>query len=161
MYTLECELVTAASLRDAFAVFENPYNLERITPPWLSFRIITPNLKMRAGAEIDYTFRSLGIPMTWRTLITEYDPPHLFVDEAVSSPYSLWRHRHTFHETEEGTIVADRVDYALPLGPIGRIAHSLVVRRQLESIFEYRQSAIAALLGDIISVRPPAIHRAA
>ena len=96
--------------------------------------------------EIDYRFRWLGLPMTWKTLITRYEPPFLFVDEALKSPYALWRHRHEFVETPKGTLVRDHVDYALPLGALGEMAHSLVVRRQVEQIFAFRQQKIGELL---------------
>ena len=147
VHTLDCELLTPASLEDTFRIFEDPYNLARITPPWMGFEILTPDLKMRSGLEIDYRFRWLGLPMTWRTLITVYEPPHLFVDEALKGPYALWRHRHEFQQTGEGTVVRDHVDYALPLGFLGDIAHALVVRRQVEQIFAYRQTRIAELIG--------------
>jgi ligand-binding SRPBCC domain-containing protein len=156
IYTLDCELVTTASLEDTFKVFENPYNLARITPAWLGLRILSPDLSMRKGLEIDYELRWLGIPMRWRTSITEYEPPFFFVDEAVRSPYALWRHRHTFKPAAEGTVVADHVDYALPLGPVGGMVNALAVARQLKHIFAYRQQAIARLLGGGVSrVREP------
>lgn len=145
MYELRCELTTLASIAATFAVFENPYNLARITPPWLGFRIVTRDLEMRQGAEIEYSFRWLGIPLQWKTEITAYDPPGYFVDEARRSPYSLWRHHHTFRETPRGTLVADRVEYELPFGALGRTAHA-VVARQLIAIFNYRQKAILELL---------------
>ncbi|HYO81941.1 MAG TPA: SRPBCC family protein [Bryobacteraceae bacterium] len=140
-------IVTKASLKDTFQFFEDPRNLARITPPWMGFEIVTHDPVMQKGLKIDYRFRWLGLPMTWRTLISEYDPPYLFVDEALKSPYRLWRHRHTFEETEGGTIVRDHVDYALPLGPLGAIANRLVVKRQLSQIFAYRQSKIRELIG--------------
>lgn len=160
MYVLECELVTAASLEDTFAVFADPYNLAKITPPWLGFHVLTENLSMRRGAEIQYLFRWLGLPMRWATEITEYDPPATFVDEARRSPYSFWRHRHTFRQTAEGTVVGDRVEYDLPLGVLGRMAHGIAVSAQLRKIFEYRQRAIAELLGGPpLRVATPAIRR--
>lgn len=83
-------------------VFENPYNLAKITPPWRNSPVLIPNFKMRLGAEIDYEFRWMGIPLRWRTRITGYEPPFHFVDEALKSPYLLWRHRHTFRASQEG-----------------------------------------------------------
>lgn len=145
--TLDCELITPAPLRETFRIFEDPYNLARITPPWMAFEILTPDLTMREGLEIDYRFRWLGLPMSWKTRITAYEPPHLFVDEALKSPYALWRHRHEFEETGRGTVVRDHVDYALPLGPLGDVAHALAVRKQVEEIFAYRQTKIAELIG--------------
>jgi ligand-binding SRPBCC domain-containing protein len=145
-YVLERELVVPASLHETFSFFEDPRNLARITPPWMGFEIITRNLEMREGLEIDYRFRWLGLPLTWKTLISAYDPPHMFVDEALRSPYALWRHRHDFMPCAAGTLVRDHVDYALPLGPFGRIANRLLVQRQLAEIFDYRQRTISGLI---------------
>ena len=157
-YTLECELESPVPVEQAFAVFENPYNLAKITPPWLNFRILTDGLQMRKGAEIDYEFRWLGVPLRWRTVISEYDPPAGFVDKALKSPYAFWHHRHTFRSTGEGTVVADRVDYGLPFGFLGGLMHDLVVSRQLKQIFAYRQKAIVELLGGRANeLRPPQI----
>jgi ligand-binding SRPBCC domain-containing protein len=158
MYVLECEFVTRASISDTFAVFADPYNLAKITPPWLGFRIVTDGLVMRRGAEIDYSFRSMGVPMKWKTVISAYDPPSLFVDEALRSPYKFWRHQHTFRETQDGTAVGDRVEYALPFGPLGHLVHAVAVAPQLRQIFNYRQEAIAKLLGGAVRVRPPSIR---
>ena len=148
---LEREMISPVSLQEAFAVFEDPYNLAKITPPWLNFRILTPNLRMRLGAEIDYEFRWMGIPLRWKTRITEYEPPFHFVDEALQSPYLLWRHRHIFRASLEGARISDRVEYALPYGMFGVAAHSLVVRKQLDQIFDYRQKIVAEMLGVVVT----------
>ncbi|MEO8129164.1 MAG: SRPBCC family protein [Bryobacteraceae bacterium] len=139
-------MTSPVAVREAFAVFENPYNLARITPPWLNFKILTTDLRMGLNAEIDYEFRWLGIPLRWKTRITEYEPPFHFVDEALKSPYLLWRHHHSFRPSPEGTVISDRVDYRLRFGVFGRAAHWLIVRRQLNQIFDYRQKAIAEML---------------
>jgi hypothetical protein len=102
---------------------------------------------MQAGAEIDYVIRWQGLPMKWKTVIAEYDPPHRFVDEQARGPYALWHHEHTFVETPEGVVIGDCVDCALPLGFLGRVAHALIVKRQLMAIFKYRQTAISQILG--------------
>ena len=146
-YRLELSVSVPVSLREAFAFFENPYNLARITPPWLNFRITSPErIQMRKGAEITYQIRWLGVPVNWKTVIAEYEPPFFFVDEQASGPYAHWRHRHEFKPAESGVIVSDCVDYALPLGLLGRLAHRLIVRRQLQEIFDYRRKALARIL---------------
>ena len=146
VYTLECQMFAPVSLQEAFSVFENPYNLAQITPQWLKLKITTKEpVTMRKGAEIDYTLGWMGFAMRWKTLITEYEPPFLFVDEQIGGPYKLWRHTHSFLPCEEGTIVADRVEYALPLGVLGQVAHGLVVRKQLEEIFRFRQERLAEM----------------
>jgi len=148
-YVLECQLTAPVSIQEAFAVFENPYNLAKITPAWLNFRITSPQqVQIRKGAEITYQIRWAGVPLSWKTIITEYEPPFYFVDEQAQGPYKFWRHRHSFHPAENGTIVSDRVEYALPLGPAGWIAHKLLVARQLREIFAYRQKTLAFLLAE-------------
>ena len=135
-------------MQDTFAVFEDPYNLAKITPSSLKFQVTSPDrIKMRKGAEIEYTISWLGLPMHWKTLILEYEPPFFFVDEQAKGPYSMWRHRHTFEPTENGTKVGDHVEYALPMGPFGRIAHAVMVRKQLLGIFDYRQQELGKMFG--------------
>lgn len=148
-YRLHCELFAPVPIEAAFAVFENPHNLARITPPGLGFRVLTPNLEMRAGAEIDYTIRRLGLPMRWKTLITGYDPPHGFTDEQAKGPYTIWRHRHSFEAVDGGTRVIDDVEYVLPLGVLGQVAHAVMIERQLRGIFQFRQRALTALIGGV------------
>ena len=147
IYHLRCELITTCSLEQTFDVFKNPLNLAKITPAWLNFQVLTKDVQMRKGAEIEYNIKWLGLPMHWKTLISEYDPPTSFVDEQAKGPYSLWRHHHTFEETKAGTKVGDHVEYALPLGPLGEIAHAVMVKKQLEAIFRFRQREIGNLLG--------------
>lgn len=140
-------MITPVAVRDAFAVFEDPRNLAKITPAWLNFRITSPGpIVMKKDAVFDYTLRWMGIPLRWRTRITEYEPPFYFVDEQIRGPYVLWRHRHTFHPTEEGTLVSDDVDYILPFGGLGALVHRLVVAEQLKKIFRFRQEALNEIL---------------
>jgi len=158
IYHLRCDLVTECPLVETFEVFKNPENLAQITPSWLNFQVLTPGVDMREGAEIEYNIRWLGLPMHWKTLITEYEPPYYFVDQQAAGPYASWRHRHTFAATPAGTSVGDHVEYALPLGKLGEIAHAVMVKRQLEAIFKFRQREIAKLLGGkTVEVTPPVI----
>jgi ligand-binding SRPBCC domain-containing protein len=148
MYVLTCVMRAPAPIDKAFAVFESPYNLARITPAWLHFRITTPGtVEIRRGAEIEYSIRWFGAPVKWRTSITAYDRPRMFEDEQARGPYSLWRHRHTFEETRHGTVISDNVEYALPFGPLGILTHALLVKSQLRQIFEFHQRALMSLLG--------------
>jgi ligand-binding SRPBCC domain-containing protein len=140
-------MTAPAPLAEVFRLFEDPRNLAKITPPWLNFQVIDPDrIRMRAGAEINYVIRWLGLPVKWKTIIRRYDPPRIFVDEQARGPYRLWHHEHTFEETAAGVVIRDRVDYRLPLGPLGRVAHAVIVKRQLLEIFRYRQAAIAKML---------------
>ena len=148
-------------LAPVFRFFEQPGNLALITPPWLCFVIRSPGaIDMRRGLTIDYTIRWLGLPMGWTSRIVTYHPPGSLVDEQVRGPYRLWRHHHDFEETPSGTIIRDRVEYALPLGPLGETAHWAFVRRQLLDIFNFRQRAVAKRLGvECATLAPPSIRR--
>jgi len=146
-YHLRCELITACALEQTFEIFKDPLNLAKITPSWLNFQVLTTNAQIRKGAEIEYNIRWLSLPMHWKTIISDYQPPDCFVDEQAKGPYALWRHTHTFEATAAGTRVGDHVEYALPLGILGKMAHALIVKKQLEAIFRFRQREIGKLLG--------------
>jgi len=125
---------------DVFEFFSNAYNLERITPPWLHFRVITPApILMQAGTRIDYWLRIRGVPVRWRTRITAWDPPHRFVDEQIRGPYRVWIHEHRFREMAGGTLCEDLVRYA-PMG--GALMNRLFVARDVRSIFAYRAAQL-------------------
>jgi ligand-binding SRPBCC domain-containing protein len=157
-YHLRCEFIVACPLQESFDVFKNPLNLAKITPSWLNFQVLTKDVVMRKGAEIEYNIRWLGLPMHWKTLITEYQPPYSFVDEQAEGPYAQWVHRHTFESADAGTRVGDHVTYALPFGKLGEIAHAVMVKKQLEAIFRFRQREIGNLLGGkTVEVRAPVI----
>lgn len=134
---------------EVFAFFADASNLEAITPAFLRFRIITPTpIEMRPGARIDYALSLFGVPLRWRTRISVWEPGARFVDEQEAGPYALWRHTHTFEPDGEATLVRDVVEYAVPLGPLGRIADALFVERALRRIFDFRRDAIARLLAE-------------
>jgi ligand-binding SRPBCC domain-containing protein len=126
---------------EVFAFFSKPENLELITPPWVGFRILTPPpIDLHEGALIDYRIRLKGIPIRWRTEITAWDPPHRFVDTQLRGPYRRWVHTHSFQELDDGTLVEDHVDYAVPGGAL---VDRLFVRRDVERIFAYRRAVLA------------------
>ena len=136
----------------AFAFYGDAHKLERITPPWLGFEVVTPRpIEMGVGTLIEYRLRLHRVPVRWRTRIEAWEPPRRFVDAQVKGPYSLWEHTHTFEEDgPERTIIRDRVRYAIPFGPLGELADRLLVQRDLRQIFDYRRDAVAREMG-----RPP------
>lgn len=149
LYTLKRIQRFTPSRDTVFKFFESPEHLALITPPWLDFRILTPTpITMRQGTLIDYTIHWLTVPVRWTTLITTYEHPSRFVDEQIRGPYVLWHHSHTFVEKDGFTEMHDEVRYALPFGPLGRIAHAALVGKQLEEIFDYRSAVIGRFLGD-------------
>jgi hypothetical protein len=130
---------------EVFAFFSDARNLDAITPPWVRFRMVTPGpLEMKAGALIDYKLRVRGFPIRWRTKITEWEPPARFVDEQLRGPYRLWIHEHEFEPRDGGTLVRDRVRYAVPFD---FLVHRLFVRRDVARIFAYRTESLLRRFG--------------
>lgn len=146
-HVLTRELTLDLPIEKVFAFFTDAGNLERITPPELNFHIITPQpIGIKKGALIDYKLKVRGFPVTWKTEISEWNPPHDFVDRALTSPYRQWIHKHTFTRIEtDKTLIEDEVRYRLPFEPLGDLAHWFV-RRELDYIFDYRQKIVAEIL---------------
>jgi ligand-binding SRPBCC domain-containing protein len=141
VYTLQRTQFLPVSLREAWNFFSNPANLSRITPPHMGFRILhmSGGRHMYPGQIIRYIVHGIpGIPMHWMTEITHVEEPYYFVDEQRSGPYAFWHHQHRFQETDGGVVMTDEVNYALPLGILGRVAHVVFVQRELNRIFDYR-----------------------
>jgi ligand-binding SRPBCC domain-containing protein len=142
-YRLHAECLVPASLDSVFAFFSDAANLERITPPWIRFHVVTPApIHMRQGLLIDYKLRIRGVPMRWQSEITTWQPQAYFVDEQRRGPYRFWRHEHRFEPQGDQTKVIDDVHYAVPGGPL---VHALLVRRDVEKIFTYRLQTLQQL----------------
>ena len=146
LYTLDSIQFINKPIEDVFEFFSNPDNLSVITPPKLGFKILTPTpIKMSVGRLIDYKIYLMGIPIHWRTLITEFDPPHTFIDQQIKGPYTIWHHTHTFQKVDGGVEIKDRVVYSIPFSILGRILNFLWIRKDLENIFNYRKKVIDEL----------------
>lgn len=142
-HILEREQIIKRPIEEVFDFFADAVNLEKITPPELNFHIITTQpIEIKKGTLIEYQLKLRGIPIKWKTEITEWNPPFSFVDTALKSPYKQWIHLHEFSVGENGeTIMKDRVRYRLPLEPLGDLAH-WYVKKELKYIFEYRYKVV-------------------
>lgn len=144
-YTLDDELWLPHPIDDVFSFFADAFRLEEITPPWLHFHVLTPKpITLHAGALIDYKLRLHGLPIRWKTEISEWNPPYRFVDRQLRGPYRLWHHLHTFEERDGGTLVKDHVDYSVPGG---RLVDRFFVRPDLHRIFAFRHQKLLEFFG--------------
>jgi hypothetical protein len=143
IHTIDAEQRVPRPIGEVFAFFSDAFNLESITPPRVHFHVVTPRpIELKAGALINYKLRVNGIPLKWTTRIETWNPPHEFSDIQLRGPYKLWHHTHKFTEKTGGTTMTDHVDYELPFGPLGEVAHMVWVRGDVESIFAYREKII-------------------
>jgi ligand-binding SRPBCC domain-containing protein len=135
---------TAVFLRrtreEVFSLFADPYQLEKITPPWLRFQVLSSTpMPVKQGQLIDYRFRLHGLPLRWQSRIEVWEPPVRFVDLQTRGPYRYWRHEHLFENVPGGVICRDVVDYAVPGG---WLIDRLLVRRDVARIFKFRQHVL-------------------
>ncbi len=151
-FRLTATLSLRQSAEEVFGFFADPRNLDTITPRWLRFRMVTPRpVVMRAGLLLDYQLHWRGLPIRWQSEIKVWEPPWRFVDVQRKGPYRSWVHEHRFEQTDGGTEVTDRVDYAVPGG---WITNQLLVGRDLRSVFEYRRNR----LKEIFTAEPAELH---
>ena len=143
-FKLITEHLIEKPMDEVFSFFSDAHNLVELTPPRLHLVVLTPApIEMEVGTLIDYRLKLRGIPVRWQSEITEWKPPHFFADEQRRGPYRCWIHKHTFVETDGGTLVGDEVEYAV-LG--GKLIDNLFVRPDIEKIFEYRSQKLQELL---------------
>lgn len=147
-FQLTAVTIIPAPLEQVFDFFSRAENLQQITPPWLNFRFVTaPPSEVHAGTRIEYALRVRLLPLHWLTEISVWDPPRRFVDAQLKGPYRMWVHEHRFEPLGEHTRMTDTVHYQLPFGLLGRMAHLLFVRRDIEEIFRYREEQIKMIFG--------------
>src|SRR5512134_1570751 len=144
-FRLHSEVWLPQSLEEVFAFFSDVRNLERMTPPWLRFEVLTQAAgPVRSGILMDYRLRLHGFPIRWRSEITAWEPPHRFVDEQRHGPYRRWVHEHIFENSKGGTLAVDRVEYAV-LG--GSLLNGLFVAPDLRRVFAFRRKTLLEIFG--------------
>src|SRR3954451_23487876 len=149
IHVLRREQRLEAPPAEVFPFFADPRNLEAITPPLLSFRLLTPDpIALGVGTFLQYALRLRGGPVRWDTLIQEWEPPVRFVDVQVRGPYRLWHHTHELISLDDGaaTLMRDTVRYAVGFGLVGEVVRRAVVRRDLEAIFAFRAERVPGLV---------------
>jgi ligand-binding SRPBCC domain-containing protein len=145
LFSIDRSIHLPRPIDEVFPFFADARNLERLTPPFLKFQVITPApIAMQPGTHIRYKLRLHAIPISWESEITAWDPPHRFIDEQLRGPYRIWKHEHRFSEKNGGTEVSDHVDYAV-WG--GSLINALFVAPDVRKIFDYRTQVLETMFG--------------
>lgn len=100
--------------------------------------------KLGPGDTVTWQATHFGLRLRLTSRITEFQPPHRFVDEMIRGPFARLRHAHEFHPQAGGTRMVDIFDYATPLGPLGWLADQLVIRRYMERLLTTRNVFLKA-----------------
>jgi ligand-binding SRPBCC domain-containing protein len=149
IYYLKRKQFLPITLDEAWQFFSSPKNLARITPPTIGFKVLYisgDEAETYAGQIIRYRLKILpGVTVNWMTEITHVNKPYNFIDEQRFGPYALWHHQHHFREVSGGVEMTDELNYAIPYGFIGRLAHAVFVGEKVNSIFEYRFEVLKKL----------------
>ncbi len=139
-------------VEEAWRFFSSPKNLSKITPKGIGFTVLSEYVaeEIAEGTIIDYIVSPLlRIPLKWRTRITHVEHNECFIDLQEKGPYKYWMHLHEFVPNKDGVLMKDTVDYELPFGLVGQIAHLLLVKRKLTDIFDFRRDTIEKLINPI------------
>jgi len=151
IYQINTKQNLPISVKEAWEFLSSPNNLAEITPKYMNFKILSgANKSIFAGQIIQYKVTPvLGITLKWVTEITQVKQNEYFVDEQRFGPYSLWHHKHFIKEIDGGIEMEDIVDYKIPFGFLGQIAHSLFIEKKLRQIFNYREKKLVKLFGKL------------
>jgi ligand-binding SRPBCC domain-containing protein len=148
-HTLIRKTIIKRPLEEVFLFFSKAENLNLLTPPELSFKILTPlPIKMQAGTLIDYRIKLNGIPFKWRTEISTWKVNECFVDQQLKGPYKIWHHTHSFTAVNEGTLMVDEVKYLSPGWILEPLIDKLFIKKKVEGIFDYRNSKLKEIFPD-------------
>lgn len=151
LYQIKTKQKLPISVDKAWKFLSNPKNLKEITPKYMNFRILSgADRSIFAGQIIQYKVTPmLGISTKWVTEITHVKDKEYFVDEQRFGPYALWHHKHFIKKIDGGVEMEDVIDYKIPFGIIGQIAHPIIVKNKLKQIFKFRENKLKELFGEL------------
>lgn len=139
----KCEQWVPNKIEEVFHFFTEAKNLEKITPPHLNFNILKSSTEnIEKGTLIDYKLKLYGIPLRWKTKISDYSHNKMFIDEQLKGPYKQWIHTHSFQEQDNGTLIIDQVRYIIPFNFLGNLLLGKFIQNDINKIFNYRKQVI-------------------
>jgi ligand-binding SRPBCC domain-containing protein len=148
VYEFRRKQIIKTDLDTAWNFMRSPSNLNKITPPDMTFNILSdlPDV-MFEGQIIRYKIKIPFIgEQNWVSELKHIKDKHSFVDDQRIGPYTLWYHYHEINECPGGVEFIDHITYSIPMGIFGQIAHWVYVRKQLKKIFDFREKTTPKLL---------------
>ena len=100
--------------------------------------------KLTEGEQITWSARHFGVRFRMTSLVFDVDRPHRFHDRQTKGPFGSFLHTHEFPAVDGGTLMRDTIEFRSPLGRIGRLIDSAVMRRHLIAVITERNDAISA-----------------
>ncbi|MEO0572799.1 MAG: SRPBCC family protein [Bacteroidota bacterium] len=151
LYQLHAKQALPITKKEAWDFLSDPKNLKEITPDHMGFQILSgADRAMFQGQIIQYVVKPFpGVSTKWVTEITHVQEGKYFVDEQRFGPYALWHHKHFIKEIDGGVEMEDLIDYKIPFGILGQLVQPILVKKQLNQIFQYREAKLEALFGKL------------
>jgi ligand-binding SRPBCC domain-containing protein len=149
-YQLKTKQRLNASLNEVWDFIRSPENLKKITPEHMGFDIMTKDLpkQIYPGMIVAYKVSPVfGIKLTWVSEITHVEEGKYFIDEQRVGPYKIWHHEHFIREEDGEVVMSDIITYVPPFGLLGVLVNSLLIKKQLKTIFDFRSKALEKEFG--------------
>ncbi|MCB0722066.1 MAG: SRPBCC family protein [Ignavibacteriae bacterium] len=148
MFIFEKSVIINCSIDKVFDFHSDVDNLVKLSEYGsMKVRIVSVNLPLNKGSEILLSVKQFGIlKISWLLQIEKFERPYLFSDTQLKGPFKKWKHEHRFESIGDSTKNTDRIEYEMPFGFLGKIAHSLFVRKRIEKLFEFRHKLVKELL---------------
>jgi uncharacterized protein len=131
-----------APVADVFRWHELPGAFERLTPPWEKVEVLARTGGLENGSRATLRLRVGPFRVPWVLEHRDFERGRQFRDVQISGPFARWEHTHRFDEDGRVCDMQDRIEYALPCGPLGPVVCELFVKSELERLFIYRHRTI-------------------
>ncbi|MFP5503837.1 MAG: TIGR01777 family oxidoreductase [Candidatus Sericytochromatia bacterium] len=126
------------SAEQVYAWHMRPGAFERLTPPWQRVTVEGEPTGLSEGLVKTLTIHEGPLAIRWKARHRALIEGRQFIDEQLSGPFARWEHAHLFEPAASGSVLRDRIRYALPGGPLGALAGGGAVERMLDRMFRYR-----------------------
>ncbi len=94
------------------------------------------------GQTVTFEGRHFGMRQRLTVEVTEFERPHLFVDEMTDGAFRSFKHVHEFVRVRSGTLMRDTIIWKSPFGILGRIVDKFVLEKYLRNLVTTRNKKL-------------------